>query len=182
MGYTIDIVNKSDNKSFVITRTIDNTDIPSNTTFKFQFCQYNTSPLSVKESQAIVFAPEGLKVASMEVAIGSIKASDGSNFFGSLTKFPDGIATIVMTTTLAGSQIVVISKKMFTLNCKEIIYGNACRYAMELIRTSEKRYTENLFSAYIKLKGMNSSAVTGLEEQLMINLEELQRQCQTMEL
>lgn len=179
MGYTIDIVNKSDNKSFVITRTIDNADIPSNTTFKFLFCQYNSTPLSYIQSDAITWTPEGLKVSSMEVPISSIKVN-GQNMFGTQIQFPDGIASVVMSTTLAGSVVSVTQKKLFSMMCREIIYRNACSIAINDILKSEKRFTENLINAYIKMKGMNSSAVTGLEDQLMINLEELQRLCQTL--
>lgn len=180
MGYTIDIVNNSDNKSFVITRTIDNTDIPSGTTFQFLFCRFNSTPLSYVQSDKITFTPDGLKVASMTVPIASIKVS-GANMFGSELIFPDGIAAVVMDTTLAGQTVSVTQKKLFSMNCREIIYRNACAISIDDVLKSERRYTENLINAYIKMKGMNSSAVTGLEDQLMINLEELQRLCQTLQ-
>lgn len=68
----------------------------------------------------------------------------------------------------------ISEKKLFTMNVKKVIYQGAIDIASENVLKSNDRYIENVFYSYVRLKGINSSAVTGLEDQLMINYESLQ--------
>lgn len=186
--YSLDIINKSDNKSFDLVRTMENLNVPGATTFVFKFISERANPLSLAErtSKPITWTGGTDAVATMNVEISDIVDANDDPFFGDEEEFLDGIATVIMTcnVTIGGgspADLIVPVKKLFSMRVKEIIYRNACSFASEDILKSSERFTENLFKAYIKLKGMNSSAVTGLEDQLMINLEETQRLCLTME-
>ena len=177
MAVNISIVNRSDNKAITISRVATEGEVMTSFTYKLRFCTSRTTPLSYVESKEYLWSDlvNSIEIFTADVLDESNVAMIDGDYY------PDGIFELVVDGFVGGIAMEQISeKKLFTMNVKKIIYQAAIDIASENVLKSNDRYIDNVFYSYVRLKGINSSAVTGLEDQLMINLESLQQLCQNL--